>query len=157
MAFLPILAKTSAVIAGTLLAGTALAYSGGVVEVCVTEKGRNPSHIHLPLPALAGPVALHFIPARHFHDTPRDLQQWLPAIRIAGEELERCPDGTVLVDVMSNAKGARETVRITKRAGDLVIDVDSARETVHVSFPVRIAVNMVGQLADEMESARPVI
>ena len=157
MAFLPILAKTTAVIAGTVLAGTALAYSGGVVEVCVREKGRNPSHIHLPLPALAGPVAVHFMPSHHFHQPPENLRQLMPAIRIAAQELERCPDGTVLVDVMSNRGEARETVHITKDGGDLVIDVDNARETVHVSFPIRMAVSITDQLADKMERAGPAI
>ena len=40
---------------------------------------------------------------------PRDMQQWLPVIRVAAEELRKCPDG-VLVDV----KNDRETVRIVK-------------------------------------------
>jgi len=152
MPIMPILLKSTAVLAGTMVAGTCLLYSGGVVEVCVKEK-RDQTHIHLPLPALAGPIAIHFVPSRHFHGGPRDLRQWQPAIRIAAQELENCPDGTVLVDV----RDARETVHITKEGGDLVIDVDNPQETVHVSFPIRMAVTVTDQLADKMERSRPSI
>ena len=152
MPIMPLLAKASAIAAGTVLVTAGIAYSGGVVEVCVKEKtghgSRNsPSHIHLPLPALAGPLALHLIPA-HRLESPRDLHQWMPVIRAAAEELERCPDAE-LVSVVN----ARETVHILKRGSDLVIDVDSERETVHVSFPIRTAVAM----AEQLESAGPSI
>src|SRR6266478_1954497 len=111
MPIMPLLAKASAIAAGTVLVTAGIAYSGGVVEVCVKEKtghgSRNsPSHIHLPLPALAGPLALHLIPA-HRLESPRDLHQWMPVIRAAAEELERCPDAE-LVSVVN----ARETVHI---------------------------------------------
>jgi hypothetical protein len=153
MPIMPILVKTTSAIAGTMLAGTVLLYSGGVVEVCVKEKGREQTHIHLPLPALAGAIAVHFIPSREFRHPDQNLRQLLPAIRIASQELERCPDGTVLVEV----RDARETVHITKEGGDLVIDVDNPHETVHVSFPIRMAVTISDQLADQMDRARPSI
>ncbi len=149
MPFLPFMMKASAVVAGTMLAGTALAYSGGVVEVCVKQKFPHdgPSHIHLPLPALAGPVAMHFAPRHRMHHAPRELEEMLPALRVAAQELEKVPDGTVLVDVVSD----REKVHITKSGGDLEIDCDSPRETVHVSFPIRTAL----AIAEQYQSVRP--
>lgn len=156
MPFLPILAKTAAVIGGTMLACTAIAYSGGVVDVCVKEKKGDRTHIHLPLPALAGPVAISFIPARNFshsHHESEQLRDFLPAIRIAARELERVPNGTVLVDVQDD----HETVHISKEGGDLVIDVDNRDETVHISFPIRMAVTVSSQVADKMERSKPTI
>src|SRR5260370_41370697 len=120
MMVMPVIGKADVVVGGTVLVCGALAYSGGVVDVCVKEKTPQGHYIHLPLPALAGSLALHVAPHRHFQHTPRELQQWLPAIQIAAEELRNIPDGT-LVDVQND----RETVRIVKDGGDIVIDVDN--------------------------------
>jgi hypothetical protein len=155
---MPLLGKVAAVMGGTVLLCGTLAYSGGVVEVCVREKTKDGHHIHLPLPALAGPTALQFIPARHMHfgHDAKDMAQWMPVVKLAAEELARCPDG-LLVDVQS----ARETVHIAKDGAYLTIDVDDPRETVHVSFPIRIVGTMASQLADrarqQSESSGPAI
>jgi hypothetical protein len=155
---MPLLGKVAAVMGGTVLLCGTLAYSGGVVDVDVQEKTPGGHHIHLPLPALAGPTALALVPARHMHfgNNAREIQQWMPVVRVAVEELARCPDGP-LVDVQS----ARETVHIAKEGSYLVIDVNDTRETVHISFPIRIAGTMAAQLADraqqQTESSRPAI
>ena len=150
MMIMPFLGKAAAVVGGTVLACGALAYSGGVVDVCVKEKTQQGHHIHLPLPALAGSVALQVMPERHFRHAPRELQQWLPAIRIAAQELRNIPDGP-LVEVQN----ARETVRIVKDGGNLVIDVDNQRETVHVSLPLSMVASMAATLSEQVEFARP--
>ncbi len=155
---MPLLGKACAIMSGTVLLCGALAYSGGVVDVDVQEKTPGGHHIHLPLPALAGPAALEFVPARHMHfgNDAHQIQQWMPVVKLAAEELARCPDGP-LVDVQST----RETVHIAKEGSYLVIDVDDARETVHVSFPIRILGTIAAQLADQAqqqtESSRPAI
>ena len=154
---MPLLGKAAAIMGGTVLLCGALAYSGGVVDVDVQEKTPHGHHIHLPLPALAGPAALGLIPARHMHfnHDRRQMQQWLPVVRAAAEELARCPDGP-LVDV----KDARETVHIAKDGAYLTIDVDDPKETVHISFPIRIVGTMAGQLAErtaQQTESRPAI
>jgi hypothetical protein len=71
------------------------------------------------------------------------MQEWMPVVRTAAEELARCPDGP-LVDVQD----ARETVHIAKDGSYLTIDVDNPKETVHISFPIRIVGTMAAQLAE---------
>jgi hypothetical protein len=134
--------------AGTAVLGTALAYSGGAVSVCVKER-RDDLHIHLALPALAGPVAAKMIPDRHFRHLPQDLHEWLPALSAAVRELEKLGDAT-LVEVTSD----REQVRVRVSSGYLHVDVKEARgDEVHVSFPLRTAL----ALLEEMEIKRPTI
>jgi hypothetical protein len=154
---LPFLGKAATIMGGTVLLCGALAYSGGVVDVDVQEKTPHGHHIHLPLPALAGPAALAFIPARHMHfgKDARHVHQWMPVVRAATEELARCPDGP-LVDVQD----AHETVHIAKDGSYLIIDVDNPKETVHISFPIHIVGTMAGQLADraqQQSESRPAI
>ena len=154
---MPLLGKAAAIMGGTVLLCGALAYSGGVVDVDVQQKTPGGHHIHLPLPALAGPAALAFIPSRHMHfgNDARQMRDVMPAVRAAAEELARCPDGP-LVDVQSD----RETVHIAKDGAYLTIDVDNAKETVHISFPIRIVGTIAGQLADRAEQqteSRPAI
>jgi hypothetical protein len=154
---MPLLGKAAAIMGGTVLLCGALAYSGGVVNVDVQEKTRYGHHIHLPLPALAGPAALAFIPARHMHfgHDAHHMQEWMPVVRTAAEQLERCPDGP-LVEVQS----ARETVHIAKDGNYLTIDVDNPKETVHISFPIHIVGTMAAQLAERAQQqaeSRPAI
>jgi hypothetical protein len=128
--------------AASLLALTsALVYEQGAVRVEVQEKARDGEHIRLALPALAVPIAARLVPREKLREASRDLQQWLPAIEAASEELLRCPDGP-LVEVDSR----REHVRIVKQGDSLVIDVDDPGETVHVSFPLRMLAYTASQL-----------
>ena len=137
---MPIFAKVCAVIVGTMVVGTVVAYSGGAITVCVKEKEGH--HIHVPLPALAFPVGAWFVPR---HDWQRasspEVQQWLPAAKIVAQELDRCPDG-VLVQVDKPG----ENVSIRKEGNYLLIDVESRREEVHVSLPVRIVTSVLTEI-----------
>jgi hypothetical protein len=143
MMIMPMLGKGAAILGGAALLCGAAAYSAGVVCVEVQEKRPGGHHIFLPLPALAGPAALAMIPARHMHmGNKHDVQQVLPVVQLAAEELANCPDGP-LVDVEST----HETVHIKKDGGYLTIDVDDPQETVHVAVPLRIVGTMAGQLA----------
>jgi len=150
----PILIKGAAVIAGTMLACVAVAYSGGVVEVDVHEKRGDRHHIYLPLPALAAPIAVR-IASKHHHlhtNGDRDFQHALPALCIAAEELEHYPDFE-----MVSVESAKETVHVRKSGGDFVVDVDSPDETVHVSVPIRMAVVTLHQLQSRIETNGPAI
>ena len=137
---MPVFAKVCAVIVGTMVLGTVVAYSGGAITVCVKEKAGH--HIHVPIPALAFPVGAWFIPR---HDWQRansaEMQQWLPVAKAAAQELDRCPDG-VLVQVDKPG----ENVSIRKEGNYLLIDVESRREEVHVSFPVRILTSVLQEI-----------
>jgi hypothetical protein len=77
-------------------------------------------------------------------------REFLPAMRIAAEELERIPDG-LLVEVSS----PREHVLIVKRGGSLVVDVDNAGETVHVSMPLKTVRNLARDLEARARHTMP--
>jgi len=134
-----------AVLAGTLgvfTAGAVIVCNEGAVRVDVREKSSDGKHIHLILPAAIAPVAAFMIPRAKLHDARDKIRPWLPTIRAASVELERCADGP-LVEVDSH----HEHVRIFKLRGSVYIDVDTEEETVHVSFPLEAAADAVSQLA----------
>ena len=140
---IPKVAILASVASVPVLAG-ALVYSTGMARVEVREKTLNGHHIRLFVPAVVVPIAVRLVPKAKLRDASRDLQAWLPAIKVASEELSRCPDGP-LVEVDSR----REHVRIAKRGDALVIDVDSERDTVHISFPLRAVAYTASQLVTE--------
>jgi hypothetical protein len=126
---------------GMLVVGGAFVYNEGAVRVDVRERTRNGEHIYLVVPAVVLPVAARLVPRDKLKDARGKIRPWLPTLKAASEELARCPDGP-LVEVDSN----REHVRIHKQDRSLFIDVDSEEETVHVSFPLQAAADMVSQL-----------
>lgn len=130
--------------AGMIVLTGAFVYSVGAVRVNVREKARDGEHIRLTVPAIVVPVGAMLVPKQKLRDIARDLQPWLPAIEAASEELRRCPDGP-LVEVDS----PHEHARIVKRGDSLVIDVDDAGETVHISCPLAVLGYTARQLVVE--------
>jgi len=142
----PVAIKLSSValLGAASLAGTAavVTYNAGAVRVSVDEKRPKGDHVHVFVPAIVVPVALGFIPAKHFHTHGnKDIQKWMPLLRAVSQELENCPDAT-LVEVTS----PDEHVKIRKAGNSLYIDVDDPGETVHVSFPVGVVRTVVNKL-----------
>ncbi|MFQ5817930.1 MAG: hypothetical protein ACE5H2_08245 [Terriglobia bacterium] len=130
------------------LAGVTLAaavYSAGLVRVYVEEKHPGGDTVRLAIPAALVPLGLKFVPDEKLQRAAAELRSWLPAIQAAAQEFERCPDGP-LVEV----ENAREKVRVAIHAGLLVIDVNSDRETVHVSFPVRLITYIAHELQETL-------
>jgi hypothetical protein len=136
----------SAVVLGGVLLGGALIYDAGAVRINVQEKRPGGEKTRLVIPAAAVPIAMRFVPDEKLHEEAEKLHDWLPAIEIAAQELGRQPDFT-LVEVQNPA----EHVRITKQANSLVINVESDRESVYVSFPLKL----VKSVARRLESAAP--
>ena len=143
-----ILTGAPAVVLGTVMLGGVVLYSGGAVNVRVDEKRANGHHIHVALPALVLPLGMKLVPDRQLQKAPAELRRWLPVIQAAAEELERCPDGPFV-----EVDNPNEKVSIAKHGDSLVIDVDSARETVHVSFPLKTVLSLVR----ELEAAGPTV
>jgi len=125
-----------------VVVGGVWVYDEGAVRVDVREKTGKAEHTRVLVPAALGPVVARLVPRNKLQDAQRQLRPWLPTIKVASEELARCPDGP-LVEVDSN----REHVRIYKQGASLFIYVDSEEETVHVSFPLEAAADTVSQLA----------
>lgn len=116
----------------TALIGGAVLFSEGTVVVNVKEKKPEGHQVFVVAPATLATWGVRFVPEEHLRNMPPEARQALPAVIAAARELENIPDA-VLVEVENN----REHVKIEKRGSDLVVDVDSDKETVHVSIPLR--------------------
>ena len=132
--------------AGTLalaavVMGGAFVYDMGAVHVSVQSKKPDGEHIRLIVPAVAAPIAMQFAPKRELQKALEEAGPYLPALKIALEELAKCPDGP-FVQITS----PREKVTIAKQGDALVIDVDDEGETVHVSVPLKAAGVVITQL-----------
>jgi len=139
-------AGASGLVLGTFVLGAAVIYDGGAVHVCVHEKRPGGTNIRLLVPAVVIPAALRLAPERDLQKASAEIQPYLPAIKIAAEELAKCPDGPLVL-----VTSPKERVSIVKRGESLVIDVDSPEETVHVSFPLK----MVHSVARRFEAMGP--
>ena len=141
LGFLAVAGRGLATMTGAVVLTGAVAFSEGTVNIRVHEKRTNGSNVCLFVPALAISLGSQVLPARVFNKIPPHAREMMPALRIASQELERCPDGA-LVEVRT----PRETVTVVKRGGNLVIDVDTPRETVHVAFPLRMATTVIREI-----------
>ena len=139
-------AGASGVVLGSFLLGAVVIYDAGAVRIRVHDKKPGGENIRLIVPAAVVPLALRLAPEKDLRRGSKDIQPYLPAIRIAAEELAKCPDGP-LVQVINS----KERVSIAKRGDSLAIDVDSDKETVHISFPLK----MVHSVARRLEAMGP--
>jgi hypothetical protein len=138
-----LLAKMALGMAGVGLASAGVLCSEGVVNLRVVEKKPQGVHIHVIAPAMLAPIAVHLAPRRALANAARQIQPNMRAIRAALDGL-RDSDDVVLVEV----KEPGQHVEVVKSGGSIVVDVDDAGETVHVSAPIRAISSTVDQLAD---------
>lgn len=131
---------------GTLTLAGALVFHQGIVDVKVHQKRPGGDNVRIMVPGAILSLAVMAVPGEVIRRHAAHARQALPAARIAAQELEKCPD-TVLVEVQERD----EHVRIEKRGGDLIVDVNSPRETVHVSIPLRT----LRFILREVEAASP--
>jgi len=129
-------------IAGVGLAGAGVLCSEGLIQVRVIEKEPRGHHINVIAPAVLAPIAVHLAPRHDLARAARDVQPYLPAIRATLDNL-RDTDDVVFVQVNE----LDEHVQVSKSGGSLVVDVDNAGETVHVSAPICAMSSTVEQLA----------
>jgi hypothetical protein len=143
-----LLAKIALGMAGVGLAGAGVLCSEGVVNVKVIEKQPQGFHIHVVAPAMLAPIAVHLAPQRGLAQAARQIQPYMPAIRAALDGL-RDSDDVVFVEV----KEPGEHVKVVKSGGSIVVDVDDASDTVHVSAPIRAISSTIDQLATASSSS----
>lgn len=129
-------------IAGTAFASAGLLCSEGLVRVDVREKQPQGHHIFVLAPALIAPIGVHFAPKADLADASAQIRPYLPIIRAALDGLRETDDVT-LVEVTE----PDQHVRVAKEGGSIVVDVDDAEDTVHVSAPIRAISSTVEQLA----------
>jgi hypothetical protein len=137
-----LLAKVVLGMAGVGLASAGVLCSEGVVNVKVIEKQPRGLHLHVIAPAMLAPIAVHLAPQRELAQAAREIQPYMPVIRAALDGLRDSGD-IVLVEV----NGPGQHVEVAKSGASIVVDVDDAAETVHVSTPIRAISSTVDQLA----------
>lgn len=129
-------------IAGVGLAGAVVLCSEGLVHVKVVEKQPQGFHMNVIAPAMLAPIAMHFVPSRDLAPATRQIQPYMPTIRVALDGLRHSED-IVFVDV----KEPGTHVHVSKSGGSIVVDVDDDDAAVHVSAPIRAVSSTVEQLA----------
>jgi len=127
----------------TLAVGGTLVFHQGIISVNVQEKRPGGDHVRFFVPATVVPAAMMFAPEARLREAAERARAVLPAAQVAARELQSYPD-TVFVEVMDGP----EHVRIEKRGGNLVVDVDSPQETVHVSVPLRTIASVLSDIEE---------
>jgi hypothetical protein len=130
----------------TVILGGVATYNAGALRVSVDESRPGGDHVHLFVPAVVIPSAVDLIPEKELRKHAKQMQPWLPAIKIASRELSKSPDG-ILVEVIE----PNQHVVISKQSGSILIDVKSPKENVHVTVPLR----MIYSVAEKFEAAGP--
>jgi hypothetical protein len=143
-----ILGKIALATLGAVVLGGTVLCSEGLITVRVREHKPNGSHVFVVAPAMLAPIAMRFAPQERLQEAEKQIRPYLPTIRAAVGELEKCSDAT-FVEVQS----PDEHVRISKSSGAIVIDVDDTDDTVHVSVPIRAVA--VQSAIEELASAGP--
>jgi hypothetical protein len=138
-----VLGKILLGMAGVGLAGAGALCSEGLVHVKVIEKQPHGFHMNVIAPAILAPIAVRLAPSRELAQATREIQPYMPTIRVALEGLRDSED-IVFVDVREPG----QHVEVSKSGGSIVVDVDDDGETVHVSTPIRAVSSTVEGLAD---------
>jgi hypothetical protein len=126
---------------GVMVTAGAMVCSEGFVSVRVHEKKPDGTHISLIVPAMALNGALHFVPREHLREASEQIRPWVPTIEAAIHEMDNSPDVTFV-----EVKSPDEHVVVATHHGSIVVDVDDAENTVHVSTPLRAIDDAVEQI-----------
>jgi hypothetical protein len=135
----------------TTLIGGAVLFSEGAITVNVREKKADGDRVFVIAPAAIVPWAIALAPEKHirFDHIPEEARAILPALADAADKLGEMDD-FVLVEVQS----PREHVKVEKKGGSIVVNVDSERETVYVSVPLRAARHALQELVARIPQQR---
>jgi hypothetical protein len=143
-----ILAKCALVLTSTIVVAGVYTFHEGVIRVDVDEHRDGGSHVHFWVPAAAVPMAMHFVPKRHFREIPAEASDYLPLLRTVTSELRRYPN-TTFVDVQDG----NDHVRVATNGSKIQIDVVNDEENVHVAVPLSTINHIANQLAENAPGA----
>jgi hypothetical protein len=143
-----LLAKVGLGIGAGILMVTAYTFREGVIRVDADEMRANGSHVHVWAPAAIVPMAMHFIPDRHFEQVSEQCGRYMPIVHAVAKELVKYPEAT-LVDVQDG----NEHALVRTHNGSLSVDVDSPDEHVHVRVPLETIDDVARQLQSHMPPA----
>ena len=130
---------------GTLGMATATVYRNGNIRVQVTSTDPGGDDINLVVPATLAETLIALAPVGMIRDEiPLDeLEPYIPAIRQLSREIRELPDA-IYVEVRSE----HEMVRIEKRDGHFIIDVQDGHEQVHISVPATTVNRVASKIRD---------
>ena len=143
-----ILAKCALALTSTIVVAGVYTFHEGVIRVDVDEHRDGGSHVHFWVPAAAVPMAMHFVPKRHFREIPAEASDCLPLLRVVTSELRRYPN-TTFVDVQDG----NDHVRVATNGSKIQIDVVNDEENVHVAVPLSTINDVANQLAENAPGA----
>jgi hypothetical protein len=141
-----ILAKLALGFCGTVAVAGVYTFHEGVMRV--DEDRYDGRHIHIWVPAAIVPMALHFVPSRHFERPLEQAGPWLPTLRELTKQLKKYPEADFV-----EVQDGRQNVHIRTHQGQLLIDVTEPDETVHVACPLA----MMEDIARELEAKAPAV
>ncbi len=133
-----------AVLGWIVLIGAVYAW-GGVATVRVHDPQEGLS-LFVPVPMALVDAALTtsgwMVPDDDWRELEVELGEWGPMLSELLDELDRCPDVT-LVEVVDG----ETRVRVYKQGGALRVEVDDRELTVRVSLPTRSVRRALGRLS----------
>jgi hypothetical protein len=143
-----LLAKAALGLGGTLVLAAAYTMREGVIRVDVDEFRSGGSHVHMWVPAAAIPMAMHFIPDKHWRHASDHARDAMPILRAVAKELKKYPDAE-FVEIDDHS----QHVRVRTAGGRIQIDVDTPDEKVHVLCPLSTIEDVTVQLEEHGSGA----
>lgn len=143
-----LLAKAALGLGGTIVLAGAYTFREGLIRVDVDEFRSGGSHVHMWVPAAAVPMAMHFVPEKHWHHASDHAREAMPILHAIVKELKKYPDAD-FVEVVDHD----QQVRVRTHEGKLQIDVDAPGEKVHVLCPLSTIEDVTNQLEEHATGA----
>jgi len=143
-----LLAKAALGLGGTLVLAGAYTMREGVIRVDVDEFRSGGSHVHMWVPAAAIPMAMHFVPDKHWRHASEHVREAMPILHAVVKELRKYPDA-VFVEIDDN----NEHVRVRTTGGRIQIDVDAPDEKVHILCPLSTIEDVTVQMEEHGSGA----
>jgi hypothetical protein len=118
------------------------AFRVGSIEVKVRESGPDGVDLAFSIPATMVEAAIHMVPDEVLWEASAEIDEWLPMLEVLQDEIRQLPD-CELVHVESDD----ERVRVAKRRGKLIVEVEDGDDEVRVAVPIRFMSTAMSKLA----------
>lgn len=119
------------------------AFRAGSIGIMVRDS--DGTDIALRIPAVMVHAAIYLAPSRVWEEVAAEAHEWLPVVAATQRELAKLPDCT-LIEVIDGD----EWVRIGKRDGRIVVEVESWDEKIRIAVPletVSVALSRIARAA----------
>src|ERR1700739_1397038 len=87
-----LLAKAALGFGGTIVLAGAYTMREGVIRVDVDEFRSGGTHVHMWVPAAAVPMAMHFVPDKHWPHASEQARAAMPILHAVVKELKKYPN-----------------------------------------------------------------